>query len=65
MEILTVVIEIIAFGYGAYYAYEYKVGPRILRRMKWGQKAAAWMGSLFGVSNAYSGPIATSESPVI
>jgi carbonic anhydrase len=65
MEILTVIIQIVAFGYGAYYAWQYRDDTRGLVTMRLGQKAAAWLRSVFGFSNAYTGPVATSSGVVV
>jgi hypothetical protein len=33
--------------------------------MRLGQKAAAWLRSVFGFSNSYTGPVATSSGVVV
>lgn len=63
MELLVVLIQIVSFCYGAYYAYTYRDDPRTLVTLKWGQKAAVWIRSLFGFKD-YASPlnVATSSS---
>lgn len=59
---ITVLIQLVAVGFGAWYAWTNRDDPRALEPIKWGQKGAAWLRSLFGFSNSYSGPVATSSS---
>lgn len=61
LELINVVVMILAFGMGVYFAFSMRRDVRILYPILWGQKIAVSIRSLFGLEKK-AVPIATSSS---
>lgn len=59
MEVVSFIITLIAFVAGIYYAFDMRTKPQILYPILWGQKAAVFIRSLFGLERK-SVPVYTS-----